>query len=294
MIDLGKGPPIVLIPGIQGRWEWMRPAVEAMAARARVLSYSLCGDRGSGCRLDAQRGFENYMAQLDSVLDQAGLRTAALCGVSYGGLIAVHYAARHPEKVSALVLASAPGPAWRPERRLMKYLRAPRLLVPLFVVRSLRVVAREVAAALPGRRERWAWRRRHYGYVLRAPASPVRMARRIRFALDVDFTKDCGSVRAPTLVITGEEGLDRIVGIDTTRDYLRRIPGAQHATFAATGHLGVVTQPGRFAEIVGDFVESSGQKVQNRAVRGDEAERGVGTPASEELGGVQGAPPFKQ
>ena len=245
----------MLVPGIQGRWEWMRPAVEAMAARARVLSYSLCGDRGSGCRLDAPRGFENYMSQLDSVLEQPGLQTAALCGVSYGGLIAVHYAARHPEKVSALVLASAPGPAWRPERRLMKYLRAPRLLVPLFVVRSLRVVAREVAAALPDRRERWAWRRRYYGYVLRARASPARMAQRIRFALDVDFTKDCASVRAPTLVITGDEGLDRVIGIETTRDYLRCIPGARHVVFSRTGHLGVVTQPGRFAELVCGFVE---------------------------------------
>lgn len=255
MVDLGKGPPIVLIPGIQGRWEWMMPTVEALAARARVVSYTLCGDRGSGCRLDEERGFENYLSQLDSVIEGAGLRRAALCGVSYGGLIALHYAARHPDRVTALVLASALGPRWRPDRRLAKYVRTPRLHAPLFILRSPRAVAREVAAALPDRRDRWAWRRRHVLRVLRAPFSPARMAQRVRFALAVDFTGDCGKVTAPTLVITGEEELDRIVPIETTRDYLECIPGARHVVLKGTGHLGLVTQPARFAETVCDFVE---------------------------------------
>jgi 3-oxoadipate enol-lactonase len=272
VIDIGQGTPIVLIPGIQGRWEWMLPTVEALAARARVVSYTLCGDQGSGCRLEAERGFENYMSQLDSVLEATGLRQVALCGVSYGGLIAVHYAARHPERVSALVLASAPGPRWRPDERAMKYVRAPRLLAPLFVLRSPTAVAREVASALPGRRDRWAWRRRHYTYVLRAPASPVRMAQRIGFALDVDFSKDCGRVTAPTLVITGEKELDQIVPIETTRDYLACIRGSRHVVFTGTGHIGLVTQPARFADIVCDFVEEgSGLRAQGSRPDGAQA-----------------------
>ena len=32
MIDVGNGPPLVLIPGMQGRWEWMQPTVNALAA----------------------------------------------------------------------------------------------------------------------------------------------------------------------------------------------------------------------------------------------------------------------
>ena len=93
--------------------------------------------------------------------------------------------------------------------------------------------------------------------ILRAPFSPVRMAQRVRFALDVDFTKDCGRISSPTLVVTGEEELDQIVPIGTTRDYLDCIPGAKHVTFEGTGHIGLVTQPARFAEIVCGFVEES-------------------------------------
>lgn len=257
MIDIGRGNPIVLIPGIQGRWEWMLPAVEALGARARTISYTLCGDWGSGCRLNEARGFENYVLQLDAVLERAGLQQAALCGVSYGGLVAVHYAAQRPERVSALVLASAPGPRWRPDRRVMKYVRAPRLFTPLFIARSPMAVAREVAQALPGRRDRWAFRRRHLVQILRAPFSPARMAQRVRFVLDVDISSDCRRVTAPTLVITGEEDLDQIVPVHTTRDYLERIPGARHVTFAGTGHIGLVTQPEKFAEIVSSFVEDA-------------------------------------
>ena len=43
MLDVGSGPPVVVLPGVQGRWEWMRPAVGALAERCRVLTDSLPG-----------------------------------------------------------------------------------------------------------------------------------------------------------------------------------------------------------------------------------------------------------
>ena len=44
IVDIGRGSPIVLIPGIQGRWEWMKPAVEALARRSRVITFSLADE----------------------------------------------------------------------------------------------------------------------------------------------------------------------------------------------------------------------------------------------------------
>ncbi len=257
MIDIGHGHPIVLIPGIQGRWEWMAPAVEALAARARAISNTLCGDWGSGCRLDEALGFENYLRQLDSVLDRAGVPQAAVCGVSFGGLIAFHYAARRPERVSSLVLASALGPGWRPDERLMKYVRAPRLRAPLFALRSPRALKAEVARALPGRRDRWAFKRRHLVRILRAPSSPFRMAQRIRLALKEDFAADCGRVTAPALLITGEKDLDRVVPVESTREYLACIRGARLVMLEGTGHIGLLTHPDRFADLVCGFVEET-------------------------------------
>ena len=46
--DRGSGPPVVVVPGLQGRWEWVRPALDDSRRRCRAISYSLCGDIGSG------------------------------------------------------------------------------------------------------------------------------------------------------------------------------------------------------------------------------------------------------
>ena len=70
LIDLGHGAPVVLIPGIQGRWEWMKPTVEALAAQCRVLTFSLADEPTAGADIEAP-GFDAYVAQVRQALDQA-------------------------------------------------------------------------------------------------------------------------------------------------------------------------------------------------------------------------------
>jgi 3-oxoadipate enol-lactonase len=61
----------------------------------------------------------------------------------------------------------------------------------------------------------------------------------------------------PTLVMTGEEGMDTVVPTAATRRYLDLIPGAQFERLERTGHIGLITRPERFAEIVARFVYAS-------------------------------------
>lgn len=256
MFDNGTGPPLVVIPGLQGRWEWTMPALSRLACDCRTLSYSLCGDLGSGRRLDETLGFENYVRQLDQVLDEAGVERAAICGVSFGGLVAVRYAALRPERVSALVLASAPAPGWQPNPQQSRWLSRPWLSAPAFVLSSPARVWPEISAALP------AWPTRLRFFVTQglrcaaAPMIPGLMASRIRCAAAVDFFSDCGRIGVPTLVLSGEEGLDRVVPVNSTRSYASLIPGAEYRMLPRTGHMGLLTQPNLFAEIVSGFVHA--------------------------------------
>src|SRR5438477_6679247 len=96
--DIGAGPAIVLIPGIQGRWEWMRPSVHALAARWRVITSSLPGEPGVDVAPESDKDFDGYMHHVDRLLDSARVSSAVICGVSFGGLIALRYAARRPER----------------------------------------------------------------------------------------------------------------------------------------------------------------------------------------------------
>jgi pimeloyl-ACP methyl ester carboxylesterase len=262
IVDRGTGAPVVVIPGIQGRWEWMKPGIDALAHRCRVVTYSLSDEPSCGGRFDASTGFACYVEQVREAMDQAGVDRATICGVSYGGLIAAAFAARYPERAASLVLVSALPPTWTPDSRVRFYVRAPRLLMPVFMVASLRMY-REIAAAHPGISRRVREVVRHGWNVLTHMFSPVRMARRVRLIAGANLG-DIGRVRVPTLVVTGEPHLDRVVPVQATREYLRIFPHARIETLARTGHLGFITRPGVFAELVGGFAETAGSANRRR------------------------------
>jgi pimeloyl-ACP methyl ester carboxylesterase len=256
MTDRGQGPCIVLIPGIQGRWEWMRPAIDALSANARVLSFSL-NEFEPDVGLPGAPGAETFDAWVrgtDALLDGAGVPRAAIAGVSFGGLIAFRYAAHRPDRTSRLLLVSAPPPRWEPDDRQRRYLRHPRLALPAFAAHGVTSLLPEILAA------RRTWRSRlSFGLfvglrAVRYPVSPRRMARWVRAWMATDLEADCRRVAAPTLVITGEPHLDRQVPVSGTRLYLDLISGARHAELAATGHIGLVSRPREFAALVMAFI----------------------------------------
>jgi pimeloyl-ACP methyl ester carboxylesterase/DNA-binding winged helix-turn-helix (wHTH) protein len=108
----GEGPPLVRAAN------WMthlgydiespvwRHWVRDLASQHQFIRYD---ERGCGLS-DWEAGdftFENWVTDLESVVDALGLERFPLLGVSQGGAVAVAYAARHPEQVSKLILCSA-------------------------------------------------------------------------------------------------------------------------------------------------------------------------------------------
>ena len=254
IIDRGTGTPVLVIPGAQGRWEWMKPAIDALAQRCRVITFSLADEPTSGAPFDPNQGLWGYVDQVRNALDASGIQQATICGVSYGGLIAAAFAARHPDRAASLVLVSALPPSWKPDRRVRFYLRAPRLLTPVFIVASLRMY-REIAAANDGFTRGALAAIRYAARVVANMFSPGRMARRVRWLTSVDLQQELASVRVATLVITGEPGLDRVVPVAATREYARLWPHAQVEVIEHTGHLGLITRPEHFSALVVAFAE---------------------------------------
>ena len=79
---------------------------DALGAHHALTRYD-----GRGCGLsDRDVGsfaLDELVADLESVVDAAGLERFALLGISQGGAVSIVYAARHPERVSHLVLCGA-------------------------------------------------------------------------------------------------------------------------------------------------------------------------------------------
>jgi pimeloyl-ACP methyl ester carboxylesterase len=258
IVDRGSGPPVVLVPGIQGRWEWLHPGVEALARHCRVITFSLADEPTADGRFDEANGFGSYVDQVAEAMDQAGLERATICGISFGGLIAAAFAARHPARTEALVLASAIPPSWHPDARVRFYLRAPALLSPLFCLASLRMYP-EIAAAAGGALAGVKLTARHGWNALRHMFSPARMARRVHLLAGVSLENELTAVRVPTLILTGEPALDRVVPVSMTLHYLTLWPHARVATIPRSGHLGVITRPAEFARLVTSFVCDTGR-----------------------------------
>ena len=231
MIEFGAGPALVLVPGFPGSWKVLRSTVNALSTRFRVLTMSL----GPECSLDAD------VQRIAGALDERKIDRAIVCGASFGGLVALRFAATHPRRTAALVLASAPGPGFRLRARYRFYARVSWALGPLFVLETPFQLRHELS-----------WR------LLRS-VPPVsmsfpRMGRRALLMESTDIAGDCRRVTAPTLIVTGEEKLDHVVPVASTMRYLDAIRGARHAVLEETGHVGLVTRPQEFTRLVDEFV----------------------------------------
>lgn len=254
IVERGDGPPLVLVPGIQGRWEYSRGLVEALAATHRVITFSLCDERVPG---EKAPRIDVFAAQVDSALDRLGLARAIIVGVSFGGLVALRFAATRPERTRALVMVSAPGPRWHLRPRHDLYARLPWLFGPLFLAESPWRLRKEVQAALPEWRARRAYLREQLRTVLTAPVSLGRMAARARLIAGYDRRADCARVSAPTLIVMGDDALDHVTGMGGTAEYAGLVPGAALVQMEQTGHLGSVTRADACAAIIRRFLNDA-------------------------------------
>jgi pimeloyl-ACP methyl ester carboxylesterase len=255
-IQQGHGTPLVFIPGLQGRWEYTRATVDALSTHFRVISFSLGDEPVSGFAFDANRAFDSYAEHVRAVVDAADVERAIVCGLSFGGLVALKFAALHPDRLHGLILASTPGPGWHLRRRHDIYARLPWVFGPLFLMEVPFRARPELRAALPDAAERRAFARNILRTLVQAPVSLPRMAARARRIAAYDTSEDCTRIATPTLVVTGEPPLDYVVPVHGSSQYAQLIAGAQAAVLRNTGHQGTLTRPGVFASLVREFAEA--------------------------------------
>lgn len=105
----GEGPPMLRAGLFLGhlQQEWRSPVWEPVYRRlCAYFDLVRYDQRGFGLsdREPARLGLEDYIDDLEAVADAAGLDRFALLGMSQGAAIAIGFAARHPKRVSRLVL----------------------------------------------------------------------------------------------------------------------------------------------------------------------------------------------
>jgi len=223
----GEGPADLLfvsayINHVEHVWEdpGLARFLNRLAGFARLI---VMDRRGSGLSDDGELSIEAELSDIHAVLDAAGSERAALFSYTAGGPLAAIFAARFPERVSALILYGCMLRAvrdddlpWLPDAA-ERDARFEGLLATWGAGANIALLAPS-ATGDEGLR---AW----FARMERLAASPGRMRRLIAASAAFDPRPELPAIEVPALVLHRSD--DAFMDVRHSREYARRIPGAR-------------------------------------------------------------------
>ena len=254
----GKGPPLVRAP----HWfthlehDWtnpaMRPWVEDLSRRYTLLRFD---QRGTGLsdRDVPELSIEAQLRDLECVIDAAGFASFAMLGLSQGAAYAVSYAARHPERVSHLLLCGGFLRGWAKRGTPVDHDE-----------RQMQIKLIELG---------WGKNEPSFRQVFSSqfmPDAPIEAIRGFNDFMPltssaknaaaifsknghIDVQDDARRVRSPTLVLHGRGDLR--IPVEEGRLAASVIPGARFISLETRNHLMMQDEPAwrAFLDALGDF-----------------------------------------
>jgi pimeloyl-ACP methyl ester carboxylesterase/DNA-binding CsgD family transcriptional regulator len=244
----GAGPPLIRAATWLTHIERVPPGsldealIEEFAPHFTYVVYDTRGCGLSQRRVD-ELSFESWVQDLEAVADAYGGEPFTLLGFTCAAGVALEYAARHPERVSRLILfggfatsyhsTSHPDPAVRREGDLM-------LELAELGWGNDSAAFRQVFAArfLPDATlDQW----RAFDERQRATATPDVAVRYLRAMYGMNVKEAATRVRCPTLVLHPTR--DEMVRFEQGRRLASLIPGAQFVPLEGRNHVPFPSEP---------------------------------------------------
>jgi 3-oxoadipate enol-lactonase len=240
---------LVLVHEMGGSLESWDDVAPRLAESRRVLRYDTRG-AGLSQKLRGEPGIDTMADDIAALLDHIGIvGKVALAGIAVGGAIALHFAARYPERSSAVAVGS-PATGIAPGRRAAALERVAKIESSgmAFAVADsmLNGYAPELRGDI-GRFERF--RARWLGN------DPASYAAIWRMLAGLDMQNELTRLRCPVLVIGGS--LDRVRPPALAQAVANAIPGARY-TELATGHYMAVQTPDLISNCIDEFLRTVG------------------------------------
>lgn len=243
--ESGSGPPLVLVPGLAGGFELLGPLTQRLSRHFRVISYQLRGE--DNCfALRQGFGLTDLVKDLNEFLDWMRLESPIVVGLSFGGLIALDFAARHPARLSRLVLQ---GTGARLERGLLPMVAG--TVLNRYPLPSDSPFVNQFFNLFFGSAQRKDDR---FAFVTRQcwQTDQSVMAHRFRLVEEFDIQSRLKRIRVPTLILAAER--DVMVSTRSLEELKEGIPLGRLQPLPRCGHLAFVTHPELVADRVRSFV----------------------------------------
>ena len=249
----GDGEPLVLVMGIgYDSSLWKLQQVPALSKRFEVIIFDN-RDVGRSSTASSQYAIADMADDVAGLLDGLEIERAHLLGLSMGGMIGQEFALRHPDRLNRLVLSGAGGAparsafdpiriwAWMKSHDGSGETFAAEQFVWLFSTSFLRNDAAvtqtlSLLASNPN------------------PVTPTAYGRQAVAYLQHDVLDRLRAIRAPTLVVGGEQ--DLLTPPWILEEVARAIPGAEFRMLRGDGasHLLPLERPDEFNQLVANFL----------------------------------------
>ncbi|MFB9265059.1 alpha/beta fold hydrolase [Bradyrhizobium erythrophlei] len=244
--SIGQGPPLVRT----GMWmthveyDWSTsiwgPLLTRLAQHCRVIRYDQRGNGLSDWDIPPI-SFQNAVEDLEVVVDASKLERFALLGMSQGVATAIAYAAKHPDRISRLILTGGYTKGWRARG------------VPDQIARG---EAFQTLAQIGWGQDNPAFRQlftslaipdgthiemQAFNELQRRSSSPENAARLIAMLGAVDVTEQLKQVAVPTLVMHSRD--DAWIPCEQGRAIAAAIPNARFVSIASKNHVVMSHEP---------------------------------------------------
>jgi 3-oxoadipate enol-lactonase len=249
----GAGPPVLFSHGLlySGRmWDGQVPVLQR---RFRCIRYD---HRGQGQSVVEKDGYDmDTVAEDAAALIRAlGVKPVHFVGLSMGGFVGMRLASRHPELIRSLVLldtSADPEPAENlPRYRMLTFIE--RWLGPRLVAGPvMKIMHGATTRADPARAEELKAVKARF-----IATDRVGAVRAVNGVLGRKGVKDeLGNIRAPTLVLVGEEDTATIPA--KAEAVAAGIRGAKLVRVPKAGHLSAIDNPTFVTEQLSSFLGAS-------------------------------------
>jgi 3-oxoadipate enol-lactonase len=197
---------------------------------------------------DAPHRIETHAADLAGLLDNLGIASAVVCGLSIGGVIAQHLYQTRPKLVEGLILCDTAAKIGTDA---------------LWNGRIEATLCDGIESFADGVMEKWFTPDFHEhraeelaGYrTMLARQSSTGYAAACAAIRDADYRAGTASIDVPTLCVVGDQ--DGSTPPDLVEAFARSIPGARFEMIFGAGHIPCVEQPERLAELIRQFTENN-------------------------------------
>lgn len=257
----GTGTPLFVLhggPGLEHRYFHYSSAFDALSKGRKVIFYDQRGC-GQSPILKAEEPWllKDQITDLDELRAYLGFERIDVFGHSWGGFLAMAYAARHPERINKLILCASAAP---------KFSDTIFLFEQVFPESKARQKALEFAENLGDKKAMDAGMKEYWSQVFYSPekresflakSASLKMNYEILYAYEKDLSRfdlipELAKFRFPVLVVTGR--YDMNVAPLVAYKIHKAIDGSQFEVLERSSHYPFFEEPDDFVRIMDKFL----------------------------------------